>query len=347
MIDLAVVRIKAGHPLPALAWGDSEALQVGDPVLTVGNGLDLGTSVSAGIVSGLNRNFSDSPFDSYIQTDAVINHGNSGGPLIDRNGRVVGVDEALINPTSSGFIGVGLAIPTAIAKFVTSRMLDPHHPPPGWVGFSLQDLTPPLAEPLHAPRTAGAIVSVVDPGGPASKAALRVGDVIDRIDGHKLDDSRAFMRAIAIHTPSEVVHLSIWRGGQKQDVALTVEGWPNYKPNGGVMSGHEAAEMMKAMPDLGVRLAALDDAERKQYGLDPAVSGVLIAHVEADSEASDLGIQAGDVVLNMQGTPVTTPDDVHRVVRQAHDKHLAWIAVLLRAKTGPYWIPISIGGPGS
>jgi serine protease Do len=347
LTDLAVLKIAVGHPLPALSWGNSDALQVGDPVLTVGNGLDLGTSVSSGIVSGLNRNFSDSPFDSYIQTDAVINHGNSGGPLIDSSGKVVGVDEALINPSSSGFIGVGLAIPTSIAKFVTGRLLDPHHLAPGWLGFSLQDLTPPLAAPLRAPRTAGAVISEVVPNGPASQAGLRDGDVVDRIDGQAMDDSRAFQRVIAKHTPGQVVHLTVWRSGQKQEVAVTVAGWPNYKPNGGVMTGAEAAEMMNVMPDIGVKLAALDDAERTQYGISPSESGVLVAHVEADSEASELGITAGDVVENVQGVPVTTPDDVHKAVREAHEKHLAWIAVLLRVKTGPIWIPISIGSAGT
>jgi serine protease Do len=344
MTDLAVLKIEVGHPLPFLTWGDSETLQVGDPVLTLGNGLGLGTSVSAGIVSGLNRNFADSPFDSYIQTDAVINHGNSGGPLIDRDGHVVGVSEALINPEAmGGFIGVGLAIPTSIAKFVTDRLLDPHHPPPGWLGFSLQDVTQELAEPLGTPRLMGAIISSVEPSSPAAQAALQPGDVLDQVNGQPLDDSRAFMRAIAVLPPGEAAHLTIWRHGHKTDISATVAGWPNYKPDGGVMSGPMVAEMMDRPPDMGVKLAALDDAARKQYGLAPDVRGVLIAHVEADSEASDLGIKEGDVVMVVQGTAVLTPDDVHRAVQDAQNQHRAWLAVLIHTKTGAQWIPISVG----
>ncbi len=343
MTDLAVLKIVVDHPLPSLAWGDSETLQVGDPVLTIGNGLGLGTSVSAGIVSGLNRNFADSPFDSYIQTDAVINHGNSGGPLIDRDGKVVGVSEALINPEGKGgFIGVGLAIPTTIAKFVTERLLDPSHPAPGWLGFYLQDVTPELAEPLDAPRSAGAVISSVEPSGPASQASLQPGDVLDVVNGQKLDDSRAFMRAIAILPPGEVAHLTVWRNGQKRDVSATVAAWPNYKPDAGAMTGQAAAEMMKRPPDLGVKLAALDDTNRKQFGLDPEQSGVLIAHVDADSEASDLGAQAGDVITIVQGEKVVTPDDVRRAIHDAMAKHRTWIAVLIRSKSGAQWIPISI-----
>jgi serine protease Do len=347
MTDLAVLKIEVDHPLPSLTWGNSEALQVGDPVLTLGNGLGLGTSVSAGIVSGLNRNFADSPFDSYIQTDAVINHGNSGGPMIDSDGKVVGVDEALINPESTGFIGVGLAVPATIAKFVTDHLLDPRHPAPGWLGFNLQDVTPELAEPLGAPRSKGAVVSAVEPSGPASQASLQPGDVLDQINGQKLDDSRAFMRAIAIVPPGEVVHLTVWRNGHMQEIPATVAAWPNYKPGGGALTGQAAAEMMTRPPDLGVKLAALDDAKRKQYGIGPEVSGVLIAHVDTDSEASDLGIKEGDVVMVVQGAHVTTPDDIHRAVRDAMEQHRAWLAVLIRSKSGAQWIPISINARNS
>lgn len=343
MTDLAVLKIEIGHPLPSLTWGDSETLQVGDPVLTLGNGLGLGTSVSAGIVSGLNRNFADSPFDSYIQTDAVINHGNSGGPLINHDGKVVGVSEALINPEGKGgFIGVGLAIPATIAKFVTDRLVDPQHPAPGWLGFNLQDVTPELAEPLGAPRSVGAVISAVEPSGPASQASLRPGDVLDQVDGQKLDDLRAFMRAIAVVPPGTVAHLSVWRNGQKHEIAATVAPWPNYKPDGGVMTGQAAAEMMTRPPDLGVKLALLDDTTRKQYGLGPELSGVLVAHVEADFEASDLGIEEGDVVMVVQRATVMTPDDVRRAVRDAQVQHRAWVAVLIRSKSGAQWIPISI-----
>jgi serine protease Do len=348
MTDLAVLKIEVGHPLPSLSWGKSDTLQVGDPVLTLGNGLGLGTSVSAGIVSGLNRNFADSPFDSYIQTDAVINHGNSGGPLIDRDGKVVGVSEALINPEGKGgFIGVGLAIPETIATFVVGRLLDPQHPAPGWLGFNLQDVTPQLAVPLHAPRSMGAVVSAVDSAGPASTASLLPGDILDEINGRQLDDSRAFMRAIAVLPVGQIAHLTIWRNGEKHEISATVGAWPNYKPNGGALPKQMVAEMVARPPDLGVQLAALNDNNRAKYHLDPSVSGVLITHVEADSEASDLGIQEGNVVTVMQGVRVQTPDDIHRVVREAHEQHLDWVAVLLSTKGGALWIPISVNARNS
>jgi serine protease Do len=149
MTDLAVLKVDVDHPLPALKWANSDALQVGDPVLTIGNPLGIGTSVSAGIVSALNRNLHDSPFDSYIQTDAAINYGNSGGPLIDSNGEVVGVDTAFYDPDANGgSIGIGFAIPSNLASFVVRFLLEPNHPKPGWIGVTLQDMSDTLADAL-------------------------------------------------------------------------------------------------------------------------------------------------------------------------------------------------------
>jgi serine protease Do len=163
MIDLAVLKVDVDRPLPVLKWGNSEALRVGQAVLAIGNPLGLGMSVSAGIVSALNRNIEDTPFDSYIQTDAAINHGNSGGPMVDLNGDVVGVDTALYNPDEAGgFIGIGLAIPAGTARFVVTRLLDPSRPKPGWLGAKLQDLTPELSDALGMYGTKGAIIAAVD-----------------------------------------------------------------------------------------------------------------------------------------------------------------------------------------
>src|ERR1700761_4060041 len=189
MLDVAVLKIDAGHPLPVLKWGNSDRLKVGDPVLSMGNALAIGLSVSAGIVSGLNRDLQDSPFDSYIQTDAAINHGNSGGPLLDHDGEVVGVDTALYNPDQNGgFIGLGFAIPSNTAQFIVDRLLDPARPKPGWLGVTLQDMTPELAEALGHPRRNGSIISAMDPDGPASRASLRTGDVLESLDDVQASD---------------------------------------------------------------------------------------------------------------------------------------------------------------
>jgi serine protease Do len=348
MIDLAVLKVDFGQSLPFLKWGNSDALEIGDPVLTIGNALGIGMSVSAGIVSALNRDLQDTPFDSYIQTDAAINHGNSGGPLINQDGDVVGVDTALYNPEANGgFIGIGFAIPSNTAKFVADRLLDPNHPKPGWLGFSLQDSTPELAAAFGVPQYPGAIISAVDPTGPASKASLRPGDVLEKINDAQLSDARAFMRAIVMVPVGKPVHLTVWRDGREQDVPATVAEWPNYMLAGGVMSAHVAQAVIAQAPDPGVRLAPITDASRKQYGLDAKLTGALVSSVEVDCEARDLGIVPGDVITAAQGEAVSSPDDVRRAVKKAHEQRRQYLAVLIQGKRGARWVSLSIGGAGA
>jgi serine protease Do len=348
MVDLAVVKVDANRPLPALKWGDSDALQVGDPVLTIGNPLGIGLSVSAGIVSALNRDIGDTPFDNYIQTDAAINHGNSGGPLINDHGDVIGVDTALFNPEESGgFIGIGFAIPADTARFVIDRLLDPSHPKPGWLGFTLQDLTPELSEALGLRDVNGAIVAALDSSGPASTAGLRLGDVVSGVDGAWPGDSRAVMRALVQITVGQPARLSVWRDGKALTIDVPVAEWPNHMPGGGMMNARTAEAMIQRMPDPGLRLAPLTEQTRKQYGIDPKLSGAVIASVEADCEARDLGVVEGDVVTAVQGAPVASPDDIRQAVRAAHDLRRPYLAVLVQGKRGTRWISLSMGSAGS
>lgn len=338
LIDLAVVKADADHPLPTLQWADSDKLRVGDRVMTVGNGLGLGIAVSAGIVSALNRNIQDSAFDSYIQTDATINHGNSGGPLIDQDGNVVGVDTALYNPSASGgFLGIGFAIPANSAQYVAKTLLDPKQPPPGWAGFNLQDMSGPLATALGAPGPDGAIISAVNKSGPAAQASLRPGDILKQFNGQPVNDARAFMRAIAVTPIGQTVHLTVWRSGKVQEVSLTVAGWPNLTQSGSATTSQAAAE-----PHPGVTLAALTDANRKQYGLSPDQTGVVITKIEPGCEAEALGIQPGNVVLAVEDTQITAPDQVWSIFKTAYEQHRPYLAVLVQTSTSAIWFPISI-----
>jgi serine protease Do len=348
MTDVAVLKVDTDHPLPALKWADSDTLQVGDPVLTIGNPLGIGMSVSAGIVSALNRNLQDTPFDSYIQTDAAINYGNSGGPLIDQNGDVAGIDTALYNPNASGgSIGIGFAIPSNIAAFVVRLLLDPNHPAPGWIGITLQDMNERLADAMRATRVAGAIVSAVDPDGPAARASLRPGDVLDAVNGTQQADSRAFMREIVRFPVGTAVHLTGWRAGKPLDTSVTIEAWPNYVPAEGIMRAEAAQHMIEQAPDPGMRLAPITEDARKQYGLDPALTGVLVSSVEPDCEARDLDIVPGDVIINAQGDPVAAPDDVRHAIETAHQERRRYLAMLIHGKNGLRWVALSITSAAS
>jgi serine protease Do len=348
MLDFALLKIDVDHPIPALKWGNSDAVLVGDPVLTIGNQLGLGMSASAGIVSGLNRDLQDSPFDSYIQTDATINHGNSGGPLIDANGDVIGINTALYNPDENGgFIGIGFAIPANTANFVQHFLLNPNHPKPGWLGFSLQDMTQELSQALGTPSASGAIISSVDASGPASAASLRIGDVLQSLNGTKLGDSRAFNRAIVMMPVGGPANLTVWRDGKEQDVTTTVAAWPNYMPYGGMMHGAMAEAMMAKPPDSGMKLADLSEDSRKQYGLAATQTGALITAVAKDCEASDLGLVPGDVIIGAQTDPVTSPADFDRAVQDAHTQQRHYLAVLVKAKQVTRWVTLSISSAGS
>ncbi|HEX4174012.1 MAG TPA: trypsin-like peptidase domain-containing protein [Acetobacteraceae bacterium] len=348
MLDVAVIKVDVGHPLPALKWGNSDALQVGDPVLTIGNPLGIGMSVSAGIVSALNRNLHDTPFDNYIQTDAAINYGNSGGPLIDSNGDAVGIDTALYNPQATGgSIGIGFAIPSNIASFAVRFLLDPSHPKPGWIGVTVQDMNDRLADAMGVPRATGAIVSAVDRSGPASRASLRPADVLETIDGVQQSDSRAFMRSIVKLPVGTTVHLTGWREGKPLDTTVAVAAWPNYQPAQGVMQAQSAQMMIEKAPDPGMRLASITDQTRKQYGLDPALTGALVSAVEQDCEARELGIVPGDVIVNVQGQPVASPDDVQHAIQRAHQQRRSYLAMLIQGKDGLRWVSLSISSAGS
>lgn len=348
MLDLAIIKVDVDHPLPALKWGNSGHLQVGDPVLTMGNPLGLGMSVSAGIVSALNRNLHDSPFDSYIQTDADINYGNSGGPLLNGDGDVVGIDTALYNPVAQGgFIGIGFAIPSNLASFTVEFLLNPNHPKPGWIGVNLQDLNDRLADAMGLQKVAGAIISVVDPSGPAHQAGLQPADVLETIDGVQQSDSRDFMRTIVKLPVGTTVHLAGWRNGKPFNTTVNVAAWPNYMPSHGITQAQAAKMMAEKAPDPGIRLASLTEYTRKQYGLNPKLSGALVSSVEPDSEAGELGIVPGDVIINVQGQPVATPDEVRHAIEAAHDERRHYLALLVQGKSALRWVSLSITSAGS
>ena len=348
MLDVAVVKVDVDHPLPALKWGDSDKLLVGDPVLTMGNPLGLGMSVSAGIISALNRNLHDSPFDDYIQTDADINFGNSGGPLVDSNGNVVGIDTALYNPVpKGGFIGIGFAIPSNLASFAVQFLLNPNHPKAGWIGVNMQDMTDRLAEGLGVPKATGAIISSVDPLGPASEAGLRPADVLETIDGVQRSDPRAFMRTIFRIPVGTKVHLTGWRAGKPLDVTVGIAAWPNFMPAHGVMQAEAAQNMIEAAPDPGMRLVSITEAARKRYKLDPKLTGALVSAVEQDCEARDLGIVPGDVITDVQGQPVTSPDEVRRAIETAHQERRHYLVMLVKAREAERWVALSITSAGS
>ncbi len=343
LADLAVLKVDVGHKLPALRLADSDRLRIGDVVLAIGNPYGLGTSVSHGIVSGLNRNLDETPFDDDIQTDAAINPGNSGGPMVDLAGEVVGVDTALYTQSNGGAIGIGYAIPSNDAAFVVFHLLDPHLPPPGWIGVTGQDMTPDLAKAFGLRRAEGIILKAVAAGGPAQQAGLRPSDIVLSVAGAAPGDTRALLRNISRIDPGRKIQIAYWRNDTTQNASVTVGAWPEIRAPKAEMMAPEAVADMAPSPDLGMGLASITPEARQHYGLAPSLNGVLVALVSNETEASERGVEAGDVITNVDGVPVTTPDEIEDLIAKAATGPHRYLGFLIVGKSGLNWVSFYTG----
>jgi len=325
--DIAVLKVDVGRPLAIVHWASSDTVQIGDPVIAIGNPLGIGMSVSSGIVSALNRDIMASPYDDFIQTDAPINHGNSGGPLFNMKGEVIGINTALFSPTS-GSVGLGFAIPANDARFVIGRLLKYGAVRPGWIGVSLQQVTPDIAEAMGMSQPVGSILSDVVPDSPAEKAGLKIGDVIVRVGSRPAPDTRAVMREIAVVPAGTTVAIGLWRGGEEKEMAVQVQDWPAAPKTD--KAGMPAALSRSVPPDLGLKLAALDNEARNKFGIDFYEPGVLITAVARNTDAAERGIVAGDVILQVQDHPVDSPAEVEQRLNEAREGKRSLVLVLVR-----------------
>ena len=333
LIDVAIIKIDVGHPLPALHWGDSDALQIGDPVFVIGNALGVGISVSGGLVSGLNRNIMDSPYDDYIQTDAAINHGNSGGPLFNKKGEVVGINTALLSATS-GWSGLGFAIPARNAQVVIDRLMNYGWLRPGWVGMKIQQVTPEMALALGMKQAEGSIVAAVTPGGPAAEADLRPGDVIMHLGTTTPRDERALLRTIATSPIGDKIAFGLWRDGKAQNLDVQVREWPRSQWEMLDAPVSMPAPRHHVPPDLGIAVEPLNDATRAKYGAAVAQNGVLVAGVAAGSDAADHGLSTGDIIVRVQDRVISEPNQALEAFAAARADKREFVLVLVQPKSG-------------
>ncbi len=313
--DLALLRVEPEKPLTAVTFGSSDVLRVGDWVMAIGNPFGLGGSVTLGIVSARNRNINAGPYDDFIQTDAAINRGNSGGPLFNMDGEVVGINTAIISP-SGGSIGIGFAIPATTAARVIDQLRRYGEVRRGWLGVRVQTVTDDLAESFGLSEPRGALVADVTKGGPAEEAGIKPGDVIVEFDGKPVPEMRDLPRVVANTAIGKAVDVVVLRNGEEQTIAVTLgdldEG---EKLIAGETSGG-GGDKDGAMPEtlLGLELAQLTPEARQRYGIDESVDGVLIAAVNDDGPAADKGIEAGNVIVQVGQESVSEPVDVQRRV---------------------------------
>jgi serine protease Do len=348
MIDVAVIRVDTQHPLVAVHWGDSDTLQIGDPVIAIGNPLGVGMSVSAGIVSALNRHIEKSEFDNYIQTDAAINRGNSGGPLFNRAGELIGMNTALISPTR-GSAGLGFAQPSNDVMFVTEQLIHHGWVRPGWAGCVVEDVTPELAHALGMQSPKGSIIAAVSDGGPAAAAGLQVGDVVLRFGDRTPRNSRELMRLIARATVDQTVPVAVLRDGRERIFQVSIKLWPASAAEIAARSTQPAAPTVTIPADLGLSLDAISHDVREKYGLDVAQVGVVITGIAAGTDASTRGLSVGDVILRVQSQQVRTPQQVQAQVDVARTQHRLYVAALVLKKAqdtpDPVWIPLRVSSP--
>lgn len=322
--------------------GDSDKLRVGDPVIAIGNPLGLDSSVSMGIVSGLNRDIRETPYDDFIQTDAAINHGNSGGPLFNAQGEVVGVNAALFSPSNdSGSIGLGFAIPANDMKFVVDQLRQYGRVRPGWIGTRVQQLTPDLADALGLRQARGAIVAGVEKNSPAGKAGIREGDVVLKFGDQEPVDMRALCRMIVQGPLGQTVSLTIWRDMKAQDIPVTVAEFPADEARSG--TAHNAASVTVVQPaSFGLQLSPITDVDRTRYGLTTDQTGLLVTAVAESSVADDLGFVVGDVIIKIQQAAVTTPAEMQQRLQDLRTQDRRNVPMLIQGKGGQRWVALPL-----
>jgi serine protease Do len=336
-VDIAVLKVTPDSPLPAVKFGDSDAVQVADPVLAIGNPLGLGGSVTQGIVSALNRDIRDTPFDDYIQTDAAINHGNSGGPLFNVRGEVIGMNTAIIAPNgTSGSIGLGFAIPSNDVSYVVGALRSPAGMRIGTLDFRIQQVTPEIADALNMPKAEGVIVGGTKEDGAASRCGIVAGDIILKYGTMPVTDVRALARAVARTKPGTAVNLLVWRNDEPTVITATVGAMEETAP---VVATPVA---MVASADPGWHLAPVDDGTRRAFGLPDGAAGVAVARVDAGGPASDAGVAGGDVIVQIQQDKVADAADVARAIASARQQQRHFVIVLVRNAQGLRWLSVSL-----
>lgn len=314
--DLAVLKFKPTKPLVAVKFGDSDKLRLGDWVVAIGNPFSLGGTVTAGIVSAKNRDISSGPYDSYIQTDAAINRGNSGGPLFNLEGDVIGVNTLIISP-SGGSIGIGFAVPSKTVAGVVDQLRQFGELRRGWLGVRIQSVTDEIAESLSIKPARGALVAGVDDKGPAKPAGIEPGDVVVKFDGKDVKDPKDLSRVVADTAVGKEVDVVVIRKGQEQTKKVTLGRLQDpEKVQAAVKTDEPAPEKPVTQKALGLDLAALNKDLRTRYKIKESVKGVVVTNVDANSDAAEKRLSAGDVIVEVAQEAVSSGADIQKRVDQ-------------------------------
>lgn len=318
--DIAVLQVKTDYKMTAVKFGDSKDLRVGDWVVAIGNPFGLGGTVTAGIVSARQRNINAGPYDDFIQTDASINRGNSGGPMFNTDGQVIGINTAIFSP-SGGSVGIGFAIPSNLAKPVINQLIEYGRTRRGWLGVRIQTVTDEIAESLGLDKAQGALVASVTETSPAEKAGVETGDIILNFDGKPIEEMRDLPRLVAETKIDRVVSVDVWRDGKKRSVKVKIAELEEAEENGllsaEASSSSPSSKNTVTIESVGLTLAELSKALRSEYGIGNDVEGIVVVEVASSSEAAEKGLAAGDVIVEINQQSVDDPKEASKIMNKA------------------------------
>ncbi len=342
-VDLALLKVESDKPLRAVSFGDSDGARVGDWVLAIGNPFGLGGSVTAGIVSARGRDIRQGPYDDFIQTDAAINRGNSGGPLFNMDGQVIGINTAIYSP-SGGSVGIGFSVPSNLAKAVVAQLREFGRARRGWLGVRIQQVTPDIAESIGLRETTGAMVAGVNEDGPADKARIRNGDIILKFNGQDVKEMRTLPRIVAETEIGKGVPVVLWRDGKEVTVQASVGELPEdqQQASNAPAPGRSAPSRAAMISGLGARLSPITDDLRNQFKLSADQKGVVVTDVEADGTAAGRGLKPGDVIVEVQQEPVSTPADVSERLDRFRKQNRKTVLMLIQSGDGLRWVPLPL-----
>lgn len=339
--DVALIKVKSDKPLPTVEFGDDRQLRVGDWVVAVGNPFGLSNSVTAGIVSSIGRDVGNGPYTDFIQIDAPINRGNSGGPTFDLRGQVIGMNSMIYSPTG-GSVGIGFAIPASTIHDVVAQLKTHGHVSRGWLGVQIQSITPEMAASLGSKEMQGAIIAEVVAGGPAAKAGLQQGDVVIAVNGKAVQDSRDLSRRVASLLAGSKATFTVMRDGSRKDITADITQRKDEQVASAQKSGSTGQADVKTKA-MGLGLSSLTPDARRQFNLDDNVNGVLVTDVDPNSDAAEKGLRPGDVVRSVGNKAVHSPQDIQGRVADAHAAGRKSVLLLVTRGGGERFIAVDIG----
>jgi len=315
--DLALLKVQSDKPLPYVRWADSDTIRVGDWILAIGNPFGLGGTVTAGILSARARDINAGPYDDFLQTDASINRGNSGGPMFNIDGEVVGVNTAIFSP-SGGSVGIGFAIPANLARPVIEQLKEYGRTKRGWLGVRIQVVTPEIAEALGLKDIRGAMVASVTEGGPADKAGLEPGDVVLSFDGKPIEEMRQLPRIVAETEIGKMAPVEVFRGGKIHKFKVDLGELEKAEKSGALKEERRAADSKEGdgAEMLGMILADLSEKYRDRFALAESAKGILVVGVSRTGAAAEKGIRPGDLIVEINQQKVQRVKDIKTVVKQ-------------------------------